>query len=106
RLPGGAGEFLARGDPVVELPGGEEPKQRVTTQLLTGHQDAPADDRLRVASCIRAASQSPKSSSWMRCRVAPSRSAGWHSSITTSANPRGVATGPTSWPTAAAPSAA
>src|SRR5262245_35467775 len=96
REPGGAVDLLARGEPVAELPGREEPEQGVAAQELLGHVDGPAISRSKVAWLIRPASQSPNSSSWRACRVAASSSAGRRSSTTTRANPSGVATGPTS----------
>src|SRR5262245_33472070 len=98
REPGRAVDLLARGEPVAELPGREEPEQGVAGQELLGHVDGPAISRSKVAWLIRPASQAPNNSSWMRCRVAPSSSAGARSSTTTRANPSGVATGPTSSP--------
>src|SRR5262249_32369908 len=80
RKAGEAVDLLPGGEPVVELPGREEPEQGVAAQELASHPDALSIPGSKVASCIRPASQPPNNSSSIRRRVAGFSSAGNRSS--------------------------
>src|SRR5262249_61971079 len=80
RKAGKTVDLLPGGEPVVELPGGEEPEQRIAAQELASHPDALSIPGSKVASFIRPASQPPNNSSSIRRRVAGFSSAGNRSS--------------------------